>query len=109
MSITETEAQRRYEAQPPLAPGRPPTRREVWNYVKHWYGDLKTDDELKAFARNLFVGNYVYYVNFLGWTYPPEWVEGEPVVEAARPSRPFPAGEGHQDEVYRLLALQKGE
>ena len=102
------EGQQKMETQPPRPPDRPPTRQEAWEYTKHWYGKLKTEDELKAHAKSLFVGNYVYYVNFLGWTYPPDWRVGEPVVEAARPKRPFPPG-NNTAEVYRLLAIQRGE
>jgi hypothetical protein len=103
------EGQRLFETQPERAPDRPPTRAEAWEYAQHYYRGLKDETDLKAYAKALFVGNYVYYVNFLGWTYPPDWREGETVVEAARPTKPFPAGSGNGPEVYRLLALQKGE
>lgn len=87
---------------------RPPTRQEIWEYAQYWYGELKEENVLNAYAKELFVSIYVYYVNVLGWTLPPDWREGEPVVEAARPKRPFPP-RNNTNEVYRLLALQRAQ
>ncbi len=110
MTISDVEGEDKFRSQPTLPHGRPPTRGEVWEYVQHWYGDLKDLDELARFAKELFIGNYVYSVNFNGWTNPPDWQEGKPVVAAACPKGPLPFGfTNQQREVYRLLELQREE
>jgi len=78
--------------------------------VQHWYGDIQDEEWCRKHARNCFIGNYVYCVNFNGWTNPPDWKEGEPVIAEACPRRPFPAvsTSANAKEVYRLMALQKG-
>lgn len=68
---------------------RPPTRAEVWEYAVHWYADLKTEQELKDFARTAWVGNYVTWVNRYGWRNPPDWKEGDDVVREACPTGPI--------------------
>ena len=109
LTLTEQE-QEKWDTRPPYPGGRPPTRAEAWEYCDHWYGDLKDEAELVQFAKEMFVANYVYYVNFLGWTNPPDWKEGEEVVPEACPKRPFPAVSplANAPEVYRLMKLQKG-
>ena len=111
LTITDEEKMKYEDPDKPALPfGRPPTRKEVWDYCVYWYGDLKDEDELRAWAKEHFVGNYVYAVNFNGWTKPPDWKEGEPVVAEACPRRPFPAvpTSVNAREVYRLMELQKG-
>jgi hypothetical protein len=91
---------------------RPYTREETLRYVVAHYVEPGLKDEAKAklYAKQLWIGNYVYAVNFNGWDKPPDWQEGEPVVDAACPKRPFtPNRSSWEREVYTLLAIQKGE
>lgn len=104
------EEQRLFDTRPPMPTDRPATRAEVWAYAHHFYAALKTEDDLRAWSKKMFVDNYIQAVNFNGWLNPPDWKEGEPVVPAACPTKPFLAGAKRRntDEVYRLLELQKG-
>lgn len=92
----------RWETAPPIPLDRPPTRAEVWAYVKHMYHDLKTPAELEAHAKATFVGNYVRWVNFNGWRKPPDWKEGQPAPPGRCPTGPI-APEEMTSTVYRLL------
>jgi hypothetical protein len=108
--VTSKEEQERFESSPPFPGGRPPTRRECYEYVKHNYSYCWGEEKIVAHAKACFIGNYVYYVNFNGWDKPPDWVEGDPVIPEACPKKPFPAGSQSAQavEVYRLMNLQKG-
>ena len=77
----------RWQSAPPIPLDRPPTRAEVWAYVEHLYHDLKTEDERKAFAAQMWAGNYAWWVNWNGWNKQPDWTEGDPVIPAAVPKR----------------------
>lgn len=88
----------RFEGAPRLPWHRPPTRAEVWAHVTHWFHDVKTEEEMKDFARALWVGNYVFHVNVCGWRRQPNWKEGDAVIEEACPKGPiFP------DEIHRVV------
>ena len=99
----------RVDNAPPIPTDRPPTRAEVWARYHHLYFDLKghkptplcTDKcqslpvgELEADCLADWVWGYVYFYNFEGWRKQPDWVEGDPVIEAAVPTEPFWSGEG---------------
>lgn len=89
----------RFEGAPKLPWDRPPTRNEVWAHATHYFADIKTPDELKDFARNLWIGNYVFWVNVRGWRRQPDWSEGEAVFEGACPTGPiFP------DQMHRVVS-----
>lgn len=77
----------RWESQPDFPTDRPPTRAEVWEYVQHYYHDLKSEREMKAYAAQCWAGNYVYWVNFHGWDKQPDWKPGDPVIPAGVPGR----------------------
>ena len=66
---------------------RPPTRREVWEYVEHYYKGVKSYDECIALAIRIFCGNYTRWVMVNGWEKPPNWKEGDKLVKAACPNR----------------------
>ena len=69
---------------PPLPLDRPPTRAEVWAYVRHLYHDLWPEEKLKTHAAETWAGNYVTWVNNQGWSKRPDWQPGDdesPVVE----------------------------
>jgi hypothetical protein len=103
---------RRFAQRPFHATQRPPTLAETGEYARYWHSELKTPEDLQQWVGEHFVSNYVYYVNNLGWTKPPDWKEGEPVVAEACPTRPFPHhryDRRNRDEVARLYRLQKGE
>jgi hypothetical protein len=96
----------RHENAPPMPFDRPPTRAEVWAHVQHYYsGGDKTEAQLQAMARDRWAGNYVYWVNFNGWKKQPDWTEGDPVIEAGVPTKPFEAGHGrsYYNDVRALL------
>lgn len=59
---------------PPVPTDRPPTRAEVWAYVSHVYEGLWDEAKMKAHAKACWAGNYVRWVNFLGWRKKPDWV-----------------------------------
>ena len=58
---------------PPIPTDRPPTRAEVWAYVSHVYADVWKADKMEAHAKAAWAGNYVRWVNLLGWRKKPDW------------------------------------
>jgi hypothetical protein len=91
-----------------LPAGRPPTRHEVWRWVKHLYRGVKTKQQAERFALHWYVGDYVWWVAIKGWDKPPDWVEGEVIPNRdCLPARSrFSHDRGShlwRDEVSRLL------
>ncbi len=99
----------RWQTAPAIPSDRPPTRAEVWAYVEHMYGDLKSETELKGFAAQMWAGNYVRWVNFEGWDKQPDWTEGDPVIRGAVPKQssiesgqnPYPVVKSYLDQARR--------
>jgi hypothetical protein len=88
---------------PELPTHRPPTKREVWDRYSFIYGDIKPPDELTRFCRDAWVWLYVEAFNFRAWRKQPDWVDGDPVIDAAVPTKPFPPDQGFWTrEVKRL-------
>jgi hypothetical protein len=84
---------------------RPCTRKEAWDYESFLWADLKTHEELVARARERWVWSYVSWFNFKRWRKQPDWTEGDAVIEAAVPTKPFfPDQRGWAETVYDCLA-----
>lgn len=96
----------RYEGAPPVPTDRPPTRAEVWAHVRHYYADIKTEQEMRDFAAATWIGNYTYWVNVNGWRRQPDWKEGDGIVEEACPTGPIFPDEMHS-KVRQLHAIAK--
>lgn len=92
---------------PVLTCDRPPTKAEVWEYVKHVYGATKTDDELKKTAREKWASNFMFAVNHRGWDKHPDWVEGQPVIREATRTEPFWSGADWTREIERLWQIAR--
>lgn len=121
----------REDSAPKLPPGRPPTRREVWARYHFIFFDRKGhkattgckptclhDDagELERYCRGAWAWHYISLFIFKGWDKQPDWVEGDPVIPAAVPSRsltdlPFPSGDwgACERKVYELLDIATRE
>lgn len=76
----------------PLPFDRPPTRDEVWQYVKTVYEGLKTMEEMIEYARTRWVSNYVYWRCICAWDKHPDWTDGDPVIADAVPRVGDPGG-----------------
>jgi hypothetical protein len=113
----------REDSAPSFPTDRPPTRREVWARYHYIFFDRKghkvtpsckptclhTDEgELEGYCRGAWAWDYVSRFLFRGWDKQPDWVEGDPVIPAAVPSRdPHPFTPGNwgacMKTVYELL------
>lgn len=92
---------------PTLSFDRPPTKAEVWEYVKHVYGDVRAEDELKKLARDKWATNFMFAVNHRGWDKHPDWVEGQPVIREAVRTEPFWSGADWTREIERLWQVAR--
>ena len=84
---------------------RPPTRREVWAYVEHYYRGVKTREAAISLAVRLFCSNYVRWVQVNGWFRQPDWTEGDPIIREACPrGREFTHEAGGKSAWYERIS-----
>ena len=70
---------------PKIPCDRPPTRRECWEYVEHYYKGVKTREDAILLAIRIFTGNYIHWVQTRGWDRQPDWTENDPIIPSACP------------------------
>lgn len=98
----------RYATAPVLPTNRPPTRAECLAQARHFYEDVKTEQEIVTFARDHWAWRYVCWVNDKNWKAQPDWVEGDPIIDVGVPKL-FEAGHGrsYYNDVRALLERTK--
>lgn len=105
--MTETKylTEAAYHGAPPRPCHRPGTRAELWAHYSHIYDGFWSRERIADFCREVWIWDYVYWVNFNGWDKQPDWKEDDPIVPAGVPTKPFRSDQRGQwgEIIYSLL------